>query len=1324
VAADTAPPVVAAALPAEPVGQLTAPVSFAQERLWTLEQIEPGNPANNLRAAFRVQGVVDPDRLERALNQVVARHEALRTVYAAVRARPVQVILESMPLDLERVDLRAVGAASQDAELQASITTAIQAPFDLALPPLVRVLLLSTADDEHVLLFVAHHIECDGWSLGVMISELLALYAGAAAGAEIELAPLPLQYRDFATWQRDFLSGDTYTELVRYWTRQLEHAPAMLPLPTDRPRPRLQTYGGSAQTRRLSPAVVDALGRLGRSERSTLFMVLLAGFATLLSRYADRDDVVVGTPIANRRRAEDEKLIGFFVNTLVMRVDLDGDPTFRTLLQRVRELTLDAYDHQDMPFEKVVEELNPPRSASHSPFFQVMFILQNMPIPSMDVGGLHCEPLDVRSGTSRFDLTLFAWRGSDGLDLVAEYNRDLFDDATIARMLDHFERLLAGVLDDPDRPVSRLPLGGEVELLATPALPDLAGGPSPGIHQLFEQQARRTPESVALRSRDGDLSYGELNRRANVLARRLVASGVEPGQPVGLALERSPELVVGLLAILKAGGAYVPLGPEQPASRLEHLLRDSGLRLVVTRTQAASEWTARGVSAITVDDVDSASDPDMEADPTVGVDGGSVAYVMYTSGSTGEPRGVVGLHRGAVNRIEWMGRAYPFGSDEICCQKTALSFVDSVAEIFGPLLLGVPQVLVGDEDVRDPRRLLQVLGDEGVTRLVLVPSLLRALLAEEPDLGARLPRLRLWVTSGETLTPDLRDDFYRAAPDATLLNLYGSTEVSADVLWHDTRTDVAGSQVAIGRPIDNTSVHLLDRHLQPVPVGVPGEIHIAGAGLAQGYHGRPELTTDRFVSSPRGDGSVARLYRTGDLGRRTADGTVHFLGRRDRQVKVRGYRVELGEIEAALGAHPALETAAVVADDALSGDRRLIAYVVAASSPEPTPAELRAYVSERLPSYMVPATFVSMAALPLTTSGKVDRRRLPTPTHGVAGPDSAEPSTELEWQLHGIWSRCLGGRDIGVHDDFFEVGGHSLLALAVTQEAEALVGRPLPLVTLFEAPTIAQLAVVMRDSGWQPRWHSLVPIRTSGEKSPFFVVPGIRGLALNLKDLARYLDPDRPLYGLQSRGLAREQVHTRIEDMAQAYLDEIRTVQDHGPYVIGGVCFGARVAFEMARQLDAAGEEVAQVVLVEAYAPGVLGLRSRLRRLRSRVVRVTAAARPLDRRSRVELVRNEVRRGGRTRNALIDDSAAPLHLAIASVRRANMKASRAYAPPPYPGPVTVFRGDDFPEFGWDKFALGGVDLQDITGFHAKVLEMPHVRTLGRALNAALDRSGV
>ena len=1043
-----------------------SPLSFAQQRLWFLHQLEPDSSAYHIPQAFRLLGALDLAALRAALDAIVARHETLRTRIAVRDGLPARTVAEPGAVELVMRDLAECGEAEREGSLRREIEAAARRPFDLAADPMLRATLFRLAPDEHVLLLVLHHIAADGWSLQILNRELAALYTAHASGRLPTLPPLAIQYADYAGWQRQQLDGERLAAQVAYWTRQLRGAPPALALLTDRPRPPWLASPGARRTGSIAPALTGALRALGQREGVTLFMVLLAAFQTLLHRHSGQDDIVVGSPTAGRMLVETEGLIGFFVNTLALRTDLRGDPTFRALLARVRETALAAFAHQDLPFEKLVEELRPERTLSRTPIFQVMFALQNAPRTPLALPGLTVVPLPVEPAVAKFDLVLDVTEEGGGLTTVIEYNADLFDAATIDGMGRQFGTLLEGIVADPGRPLSGLSLltAGERRRMFHAGDGGRRQAAGVCVHTLFEGQAERTPEAVAVVLDDRRLTYRELNARANRLAHHLRGYGVGPDVRVALSLDRSLEMVVGLLGILKAGGAYVPLDPHHPTARREFVLEDTGAPVLLTSEPFHEGPLPDRVRLVSLDGGGAALAGAAVANPQSGAGPRNLAYVIYTSGSTGAPKGVMVEHGSVVSYLAWVNAHLLPDPDECLPAVTSVTFDASLKQLLAPLVRGGQVWLLPDAVAMDPARLLRAVGARSRVALNCVPSLWRSML-DEIDAGRAAPPagLRRLLLGGEAVDQALLERSLARWPDLEIRNLYGPTEATANATM---AVLAAGALVTIGRPITPARVHVLDRALEPVPVGVAGELYIGGAGVARGYLGRPELTAEAFIPDPLGAEPGARLYATGDRVRYRPDGAIEFLGRLDHQVKLRGLRVEPGEIGAALERHPFVRQAVV----AMTGDeigQRLVAYVVPGPDGLPSPAELRALVRAALPVSLMPAAFVFLDALPLTSSGKVDRRALlalaPEPERP---PDAAvAPGTPLEALLTSTWSEVLERGAVGIHDNFFDAGGHSLLAVKIAARITDALQMDVPVRWIFETPTVAGLAARIEAMG-------------------------------------------------------------------------------------------------------------------------------------------------------------------------------------------------------------------------------------------------------------------
>jgi amino acid adenylation domain-containing protein len=1035
------------------------PLSFAQQRLWFLDQLAPGNLFYNIPTAVRLEGSLDVEALARSLNEIVRRHEVLRTTFRTRDGEPVQVIAQELEPSLSVEDLTHLPEEEREAEARRRVQEEARQPFDLTEGPLLRARLLQLGDREHIAAVTTHHIVSDGWSMSVFVGELAALYEAFASGRASLLPELPIQYADFARWQREWLQGEVLESQLAYWEQQLRDQPLMLDLPTDRPRPAMQTWRGATETFSLPPDLAEQVRALSRDAGVTLFMTLLAAYQTLLRRYSGQEDISVGTAIANRNWQEIEALVGFFVNTLVMRTDLSGAPSFRELLKRVREVALGAYTHQDLPFEMLVDRLQPERDMSHTPLFQVALALQNAPSEPLELPGLTLTPVQADTGTAKFDMMMTISETPDGLSGALEYNTDLFDASTIRRMMGHFRTLLEGAVADPDQPITELPLLTEREsrrMLVDWNATALSTPTDRCVHELFEAQAVRQPEALALVFEGGELSYAELDRRANQLAHHLRKLGVGPDELVGISTSRSPEMIVGILGTLKAGGAYLPLDPTYPKERLSFMMEDADIPILLTQALLVDRLTAEDEAqhtqptVICLDTEWSVIAQEPDDRPESDVTPEHLAYVIYTSGSTGRPKGTMLRHRGLSNLTEAQRRAFGVEEGSRVLQFSPFSFDASVWETFMALANGAALCLGRQEILASGPDLLRLMYEGGVTNVTLPPSVLSVL--EPMD----LPELKTVISAGEACTAELVAQW---APGRDFFNAYGPTETTVCASMYLCHEDKLGSP-PIGRPIANTRLYVLDENMQPLPVGVPGELHVGGVSVAKGYLNRPELTADRFVRDPFGDDPEAHLYKTGDLVRYLEDGNLEFLGRIDHQVKLRGFRIELGEIEAVLRQHADVQEGVALARDDIPGGEGLVAYIVAEDGADLDREELRGFLREKLPHYMVPSFFVAVEQFPLTPAGKVDRRSLPAPdgARPALAREYVGPRTPIEEALAEICADLLGVERVGVGDSFFELGGHSLLATQLISRVQEELGVQMPLRTVFEHPRVAELA--------------------------------------------------------------------------------------------------------------------------------------------------------------------------------------------------------------------------------------------------------------------------
>jgi len=1033
------------------------PTSFAQERLWFLDQFEPNSSLYNLSSVIRIAGVFSLTALQSSYDAIINRHETLRTSFGIENDRPIQIIMPELHLPIRFIDLTASPREMREAEVVRIAQEDTGTSFNLSHGPLIRMTVVKLDEIEHALMVVFHHIIFDGWSAKVFFNELHQYYSFYTNGKPIALPEITIQYADYAAWQKEWLHGEALEQEVTFWKGHLVGAPALLEIPTDRPRPPVQSYQGARLNFTLSHELTQALDRLSRKNNVTLFMTMLAAFEVFLGRYTGQHDFVIGTPIAGRTRVEIEALIGFFANTIVLRANLAGDPTFTHMLQRVRDVALDAFVHQELPFEKLVEELQPTRSLSYHPLFQVMFAFQNIAEDQLALGDLNIDEIKIVRQNAKFDLTLYAWSDDDGcIKGSIEYNTDLFYDATVQRMKDNFIILLQGIVAHPDHPIALLPIMTEAErhdILHNWNGTHTASSLQQCIHEVITEQAERTPNAIAIVAHGQELTYRALNHQANQLARYLMARGVGPEQRVGVCINRSIDMIVAILGILKAGGAYVPLDPEYPAERLAFMVHDAELVALIVQEETAQiipTFTGQRIALDTDRATITQEDTTNVAHTTFP---NHLAYIIYTSGSTGVPKGVQIPHRAVVNFLTAMHHTLGITANDVGLALTSISFDIAGLEIYLPLIVGARVVIVSREIAADARELAQVIHSADITLMQATPATWRSLI----DTGwSGLSTLKM-ICGGEALSRDLGNALLERG--AVLWNMYGPTETT---IW-STVHQVTHSEgaIPIGRPIDNTQIYLLDAQLQPVPVGVPGELYIGGEGLARGYRGRSDLTSERFIPNPFTDVMNARLYHTGDVARYRPDGTIDYLGRIDTQVKVRGFRIELEEIETILNQHPAIHQSAVIVREDNPNDQRIVAYLTVTGD-EPVSSDLRAYLQTRLPTYMIPAAYVMLPAFPLTPNGKIDRKTLPAPEGDLSSSVGyIAPRTPEEVTVAEIWANILGVDHVGAEDNFFELGGHSLLATQMMSRIHTAFQVKVPLRTLFDATTVASFAAAI-----------------------------------------------------------------------------------------------------------------------------------------------------------------------------------------------------------------------------------------------------------------------
>ncbi|MDF5712391.1 MAG: amino acid adenylation domain-containing protein [Rhizonema sp. NSF051] len=1305
------------------------PLSFAQRRLCFLDQLHPNSFLYNLPSAVHLKGWLNVSVFSQSLNEIVRRHEALRTTFTTVAGQLVQAIAPTLTLTFPVVDLQKLSELERETEVQQLTIAEAQQPFNLTQGPLLRATLLQLDEAEHIVLLTMHHIVSDGWSIGVFIQELAAVYEAFFSGKPSPLPELSIQYADFAVWQQQWLTGEVLEAQINYWKQQLAGAPPLLELPTDRPRPPVESFQGGSWLFQINPALTEKLNVLSQNSGATLFMTLEAAFAILLSRYSGQKDILIGSPVANRNRREIEPLIGFFVNTLVLRTNFKGNPTFGELLTRVQEMALGAYAHQDLPFEQLVEELQPQRSLSHAPLFQVIFVLQNTPMSALELPGLILSPLLNESRTAKCDLTLSMIETAQGIVGNLEYNTDLFEPSTISRMAGHLQTLLCGIVANPQQRLSELPLLTQAETALQAEWNDtrVEYPQHRCIHELFECQVESTPDAVAVVFESEQLTYQELNARANQLAHYLRSLGVGPEVLVGICVERSLFMVIGMLGILKAGSAYVPLDPTYPQERLAFILEDAQVPVLLTQGHLVEALPQHKAKVICLDADWQTIAQYSQQNLVTQVTTYNLAYVIYTSGSTGRPKGVQIPHSALSNFLQTMQQTPGLTEQDTLLAVTTYSFDIAALEIFLPIIVGACLVIVSREVASDGTRLWAKLTDSNATVMQATPPTWQLLLAAGWSGNHQLKIL----CGGETLPGHLAYQLRNRC--ASLWNMYGPTETT---IWSATCSVKTDSNIVpIGHPIAHTQFYILDQHGQLVPVGVPGELHIGGDGLARGYLNRPELTAQKFIPNPMSDKPGAYLYKTEDLARYDSNGNIEFLGRIDHQVKIRGFRIELGEIEAVLAQHPAVRETVVLAQETKPGDKQLVAYVVNSNEQTSTTNQLRKFLKEQLPEYMVPSVFVFLEALPLTPNRKIDRNALPAPNTFSQSLeiDFLPPRDTLELQLVHIWEEVLNVHPVGVRDDFFKLGGHSFLAISLMARIQEKFGKNLPLATLLQNATVEHLASILRKHSDSFSWSTLIPIQPSGSKRPLFCIYPDGGTILWYTYLARHLGSEQPFYGLQSLSLDQEhKFHTQIEDIAAHYIEAIQTVQPQGPYQLLGWSFGGLVAFEMAQQLQVQNQQVSFLGLLDVAAVRMASEELQQPDDAAFLVKLYNEYIPLSLDHLRQLEPDE-------RRLYIIEQVKQLNLippdfGLAQAQRLlqtierNQRAVNTYKIQIYSEKVILFQASEGvaissqdSTLGWRELTTEGVEIHWIPGNHRTIIQEPHVQVLAEHLRTCLEK---
>ena len=1179
-----------------------APLSFAQQQLWFLDQLEPNSSLYNILRAVRLNGNLNRQILKQALDAIVAHHETIRTNYISEDGKPIQVIASPQSVELQVIDLQQYEQAELETQVQRLLQQENQRPFNLASDLMLRGCLLQLAPQEHILVLVMHHIASDGWSMGILSKQLSKLYKAFSEGKSNPLEKLPIQYADYAFWQRERLSGEILDQQLNYWQQQLAGANPVLELPTDRPRPPVQTYRGASQSLTLPQSLSDKLKHFCQQEGVTLYMTLLAAFQTLLYRYSGQPDIIVGSPIAGRNRTEIEGLIGFFINTLVLRADLSGNPSFQELLGRVRSTTLDAYAHQDLPFEKLVEELNPERSLSHNPLFQVFFNMLNFEETQLELPGLKTELISVgETTTSKFDLTLYVAEQEDKIKLTLVYNIDLFALERMVEMLNQYHHLLGQIIENLEVRICDLVMvTPQVELLLPHPKQKLLRKWKGSVQSKFSQQAQRVPQHLAVADAQVFWTYSELEERANQLANYLIANNIKQQDIVAIYSQRSASLIWAILGILKAGAAFVILDPAYPTSRLIHCLGIAQPRawLQITADELPTELQEY-MDSLSCDCRLHLAQSSIKAIsnlledyptnlPEITVEPDDLAYVAFTSGSTGKPKGILGTHRPLSHFVQWHCQTFGLNQSDRFSMLSGLSHDPLLRDIFTPLSLGATIYIPEQQDIHTPHKLADWIRQQQISIAHITPAMAQLLTI---SITITTKDLRYVFFGGDILTAKDVNKICNFAPTATCVNFYGATETPQAmgyfVISKEGNYSLPKDTVPLGQGIEDVQLLLLNTKQQLAGIGELAEIYIRTPYLAKGYIENDEPTDEKFIINPFTQIADDRLYKTGDLGRYLPNGNIEYLGRIDHQVKIRGFRIELGEIETVLTQHPDISETVVIAREDIPGDKRLVAYVVPRQE-QPHSSNLRSFLKELLPSYMVPSAFVFLNTMPLTPNGKIDRRALPVPDHSnqETSKTFVAPQDKLESHLIEIWSQVLNIQPIGVRDNFFDLGGNSLQAVALFAQIEQQFGKKLPLATLFQSGTVAEIAQIIRQEKWLAPWESLVPIQPNGSKPPLFYIHAGGGNLLVYRDLVLALGEDQPVYGLQPKGLdGKYAPFNRIEDMAAYYLAQIRKLQPNGPYFLAGLSSGGKTAWEIAQILQSQGEKVALLALFDTYGP-------------------------------------------------------------------------------------------------------------------------------------------
>lgn len=1298
------------------------PLSFAQQRLWFLDQLTPDNATYNIPTALKFIGKFNWEAFGQSLNYLIDRHETLRTVFIHKNGTPLQLIKPEWPMVPEIIDLTSLPSEQRNNEARRLASEDAMEPFDLEIGPLLRTKILKLAEDEHVILFNMHHIISDGWSVSILIREFTLLYESFGKGQSPALPRLPIQYADFAYWQRQWLNGEILQEQIDFWKETIGVNPEPLQLPTDFQRPPVQTFNGSSISKTYPLPMLERLTEISREHGVTLFMTILAAFQTLLYRYSGQETILVGSPIANRTRSELENLIGFFVNNLVLKADFSRAPDFVTLLKQVRDHTLQAYAHQDLPFENLVEILQPERNMSHAPIFQVMFVMQNTPMESMSLSDVRLKPVEAEQKIAKYDLSLIVMETPRGLFTEFEYNTDLFHRETIERLHDHFYKLLEILTKQPNKKLSQISfLGKEEQTLLLNKWNDTQTEFPDGhcIHQLFEKQVPKFPDKIAVVFGKQSLTFRQLNETANRVARYLKQADIGPETVVGISLNRSLNMIVGILAVLKAGGAYLPIDPDYPPERIRYMIEDSGIPLLLTEQAVKEGLPSDGFRILCMEDILNRSRSFEGTNLPLQCESRNLAYIIYTSGSTGKPKGTLLTHRGLCNLTLSLGKRYRVTPQSRSLQFASFGFDASVEEIFTSLLNGATLFLVKKDILLSGTGLVEFLKTQKITNVTLPPSVLSIIRSTD------FPHLQNVISAGEACPIEVANDWARKRH---FVNGYGPTENTVATTSYEVQQKITGSTVPIGRPLENVQIYILDPWMNPQPIGVAGELYVSGVQLARGYLNRPDLTADRFVANPFASEPGQRMYRTGDLARYLADGNVEFLGRVDQQVKIRGFRIELGEIETVLSGQTDILDAVVKPVTAPSGDTRLAAYLIPETGKSIDTDHLKDTLKSRLPEYMIPEAFTFLDSFPLTPNGKVNYRALPDPVFSATGEqkESVKPQTVLEVRLADIWKEVLGRQQIGTTDNFFDLGGHSLLAMKLLTAIEQQMGHDINLVNFFQDPTIAHMARIIEEDAQFESGAMLIRLRKGSDRQPLFFVHPSGGSVHHYSELSKLLRTDRAVYGIQAQGLdGKMELHKSIEDMAGAYIRTIREKQAHGPYLLASWSLGVIIVHEMARQLLHLGERV-DLLMQFDQGPFVHHEKPKdtaemLTTMFKRYFKVdTEYLRTLAEDDQYRYVIKKAKKY----------KAIPRFVRLADFKRyivvneTQIQAWLNYKAKPYAGKIVLFKSEENAgapqtDLGWSKL-VSGVQIIETPGDHISMLLQPNVSTLAEKISILLE----